>query len=119
MRWTLVLLAFWSVTALAADVTGNWKSVVETPTGSDERTFVFKQVGTALTGETSSAAVGKSVIESGAVTGDNVIFSITVKIPGNDLKIHYKGKLSGDSIKFVVDIPSIQQKTELVAKRVS
>lgn len=119
MRWILLLLAFCSVTALAADVTGKWKSTVETPTGKDERTFTFKQDGTALTGETSSASVGKSVIESGAVKGDEVVFSITVKIPGNDLKINYKGKLSGDSINFVVEIPSIQQKTELVAKRVS
>jgi hypothetical protein len=46
--------------------------------------------------------MGKSVIQDGKVDGDNVSFSITVKVQDNEMKLDYKGKVTGDTIKFQV-----------------
>jgi hypothetical protein len=49
---TLLMLLTLAVAALGADVTGNWKATAEGPNGQMERTFVFKQDGAKVTGET-------------------------------------------------------------------
>ena len=49
MKWLFVLMALFSITASAADITGTWKGTAETPNGTIERTFVFKVNGTQLT----------------------------------------------------------------------
>lgn len=103
MKRLLALLMFSTLTALAADVTGNWKATAEGPNGAMERTFAFKQEGTKLTGETVSSFAGKSVIKNGKVEGDNVTFTIDVKIQDNELTLDYKGKISGEEIVFTVD----------------
>jgi hypothetical protein len=103
MRFVLILLAMLAMTASAADITGTWKGTAETPNGTIERTFVFKTDGTKLTGETSSQMFGKSTITDGKVEGDSVTFKITVKFQDNEMQLEYKGKISGNSIKFHVE----------------
>jgi hypothetical protein len=103
MKCILLLMMVFAVTASAADVTGTWKGTAETPNGTIERTFVFKVDGEKLTGETTSQMMGKSVINDGKVDGDNVSFTITVKFQDNEMKLNYKGKVSGDVIKFHVE----------------
>ncbi len=101
MKWLLCLMAVFAVTASAADISGNWKGTAETPNGTIERTFVFKVDGPKLTGETTSNMFGKSALEDGKVDGDNVSFTITVNMRGNEGKVSYKGKMvEGDTIKF-------------------
>ena len=107
MKWSVAVLAFlFALTALAADITGTWKGTAETPMGTIERTFVFKQDGTKLTGETSSNMFGKSAIDDGKVDGDNISFTVTISYQGNDVKINYTGKVIGDEIKFHVESPA-------------
>lgn len=118
MRWLLVLLALFSMTASAADVTGNWKGTAETPNGTVERTFDFKQDGMKLTGETTSQMMGKSIITDGKVEGDSVTFTITVQFQGEEMKLNYKGKVSGSEIKFAVDGPG-GLSVEYTAKKIS
>ena len=89
----LFLMVALVVTAMAADVTGNWKATAEGPNGSLERTFVFKVDGNKLTGETTSQMMGKSTIMDGKVDGDNLSFTITVKFQDNEVKLTYKGKV--------------------------
>jgi hypothetical protein len=104
MKRLLVLLALCALTALAADISGNWKATAEGPNGNMERTFVFKQEGTKLTGETTSSMMGKSAIENGKVEGDTITFTITGKFGDNEMKLNYNGKIiSGTEIKFTVD----------------
>src|SRR5579864_7633228 len=103
MKRLLFLLATFALSALAADVAGTWKATAEGPNGSMERTFVFQVDGDKLTGETTSQMMGKSVITDGKVDGDNVSFTITVKFQDNEMKLNYKGKVSGDVIKFHVE----------------
>jgi len=82
----------------AADIAGTWKGTAEGPNGNLERTFVFKVDGSKLTGETTSQMMGKSVLTDGKVEGDNVSFSITAKFQDNEVKLNYKGKISGDEL---------------------
>ena len=103
MKKLLTLAAICAIAASAADITGNWKGTAEGPNGAIERTFVFKQDGTKLTGETTSEFLGKSVINEGKVEGDDISFSITANFNGNEMKLAYKGKISGDEIKLTSD----------------
>ena len=92
----LVLLA----SAWAADVTGKW--VAQTPGrdgGTSETTFNLKAEGTVLTG-TMTTTRGESTISEGTVNGDEISFMIVRKMGENEMKISYKGKVSGDEITF-------------------
>src|SRR5450631_2547108 len=116
MKKILALFALFAGTALAADISGNWKGSAETPNGTVERTFVFKVDGHKLTGETTSNRFGKSTIEDGKVDGDDVSFTLTVNVQGTDAKVNYKGKVEGDTIKFTVELQSLGQTLEMTAK---
>ena len=118
MKWLLCLMAVFAFTASAADISGNWKGTAETPNGMIERTFVFKVDGHKLTGETTSNTLGKSAIEDGKVDGDDVSFSLTVKMQGSEAKVSYKGKVEGDTIRFTVEVQGFGQTLEMTAKRV-
>jgi hypothetical protein len=108
MKTLLAMLALFVATASAADVTGTWKGTAETPNGTFERTFVFKQVGSALTGESVSQMTGTSTITDGKIDGDNVSFSMTIKFQDNEMKMNYSGKVSGDSMKLHVEAGDFQ-----------
>ena len=99
MKTLLALIAVLAVGASAADISGNWKATAEGPQGAIERTFTFHQQGTQLTGETTSEMLGKSTIQEGKVEGDDISFSITASFQGEERKITYRGKISGDTIK--------------------
>jgi hypothetical protein len=119
MRLLVLLLAFFTMAASAADISGTWKGTAETPNGTIERTFVFKVDGTKLTGETTSQFTGKSTITDGKVEGDDVSFNITAKFQDNELKLNYKGKIKGDTINFHVEAADGGFSIEYVAKKVS
>ena len=115
LLFSLLLFAF---AASAADISGTWKATSEGgPAGSMERTFVFKQDGNKVTGETTSSMMGKSAITDGKVEGDTVTFTLKVSFQGNDMNLTYKGKISGNEINFSVD--GAGQAIEWKAKKVS
>lgn len=116
MKRLWILLTVFAVSAVAADISGTWKATAEGPNGSMERTFVFKVDGGKLTGETTSSMMGKSVIENGKVDGDNVTFTITVKFQDNEMKVNYKGKVTGNEVKFTAEVAD--QTITWVGKRV-
>jgi hypothetical protein len=118
MKRLLALITLFAIPALAADVTGSWKATAEGPNGTMERTFVFKVDGSKLTGETMSSMFGKSTITDGKIDGDNVSFAITVKLQDNEMKLNYKGKVTGKEIKFTVENPMGGQTLEWLAKKV-
>lgn len=101
---TIIALAFATFTALAADISGNWKGTAEGPQGNLERTFVFKVDGTKLTDETTSQMLGKSTITDGKIDGDSLSFSITASMQGNELKLTYKGKVTGNEIELTSEM---------------
>jgi hypothetical protein len=102
-RFILIMIVF-TIAALAADISGNWKGTAEGPQGNLERTFVFRVEGAKLTGETTSEMLGKSTITDGKVDGDNISFSITASMQGNELKLTYKGKVTGSEIQLTSEM---------------
>ena len=104
MKWTIALLAACALTAFAADISGNWKATAEGTNGAMERTFVFKVDGNKVTGESTSSMMGKSAITDGKVEGDTVTFTLNGKFGDQEVKLNYKGKISGDEIKFTSEM---------------
>ncbi len=119
MKWLLALAAVCALTLSAADISGTWKGTAESPAGKIERTFVFKVDGNKLTGETTSDVMGKSTIDNGTVEGDTVNFDININAQGNDIKVHYTGKISNGDIQFHVEVPGQDYKIDYTAHRVS
>lgn len=104
MRRLIVAMIVLTIAAFAADISGNWKGTAEGPQGSLERTFVFKVEGAKLTGETTSQMLGKSTITDGKIEGDTLSFSITANLQGNEMKLTYKGKITGEEIQLTSEI---------------
>ena len=115
-------LALWAAlfaltsTALAADVSGNWKGDLKMADGNAlETTFVFKLDGEKLTG-TATNMYGEEQITEGTVKGDDISFIVLAG--GGQFKVIYKGKIVGDNLKFTVTVGDFGD-GELIAKRVS
>jgi len=88
-------------TALAADVTGTWIAEMAGQGGGGQGitiTFNLKADGAALTG-TVEAMGNANEIDEGKIDGDNISFTQTIDMQGNEMKISYKGTVSGDEMK--------------------
>jgi hypothetical protein len=119
MKRLILLLAALALAAVAADITGTWKATAEGPNGTIERTFVFKVDGGKLTGETTSPIMGKSAILDGKVEGDNLSFSIVVNFQGNEMKVNYKGKVTGEEMRLTATTADGDFTLEWHARKVS
>ncbi|MGQ0524720.1 MAG: hypothetical protein ACT4P8_13795 [Betaproteobacteria bacterium] len=113
----LLLFMAAAMAAFSADIAGNWKATAEGPNGTMERSFVFKVDGSNLTGETTSSFAGKSVINDGKVDGDSFAFTIVANIQGNEVKLSYKGKVTGDDIRLTSSFGNSGQTIEWSGKR--
>jgi hypothetical protein len=117
----LVLLAL-TASAWAADVAGKWTAHVPGAQGQGDSdiTLVFKVVDGKLTGTINNSLVpGDVEIQEGTISGDDVSFSLKRSIGGADLTVAWKGKISGDEIKFTRTAQGGAggAPTEIVAKR--
>jgi hypothetical protein len=100
LAFALVLFAFASVSAMAADFNGKWTASVETPRGTQTIAFTFHVDGAKLTG-TVTTPRGDMDISDGKIDGDSISFAQVMNFNGNEFKILYTGKADGaDSIKF-------------------
>jgi len=112
----LVLAAFAAV-LVAADFNGVWTAAIDTQVGVQNYTFTFKVDGEKLTGKAKSAfANAETEITEGVVKGDDISFVENLVYEGMPLKITYKGKISGDEIKFTRNVAEIADEP-FVAKR--
>ncbi len=103
--------------AVAADIDGKWTGSVP-GMGGDPMTinYTFKATGNVLNG-TTTGMDGKDVpIKDGKIQGNNVSFSVSFDMGGQEFKLDYKGALSGDQIKLTFDM--MGQPSELILKRV-
>jgi hypothetical protein len=114
-----VLLAVFAVAALAAGVDGQWKATRPGQNGqSQEFTFNFKCDGNKVTGTISSPR-GEIEISDGKMKGDTITFTTTMKRQDNEIKMNYKGKVSGDEISFKMSIEGMDRDLpEFTAKKV-
>jgi hypothetical protein len=116
---TAVLVFAGIALAWAADVNGKWVAQVPGRGGQTrETTFTFKAEGEKLTG-TVSGMQGETEISDGTIKGDDISFTQTFEMQGNSIKLIYKGKVSGDEIKFTRQREGGNQPpAEFTAKRV-
>jgi len=116
---TFLALAAISVVTRAADVTGTWKADFETQRGLQKYTFNLKQEGASVTGKANVDRDGEkreAEFKDGKIDGDTVSFVETINAQGNDLRVTYTGKISGDEIKFTRQVGEFG-KSEATAKR--
>jgi hypothetical protein len=111
-----ILMLGLALSALAADISGQWTATFNTQVGEQHYTYTFKVDGEKLTG-TAKSDNGTAAIENGTVKGDDVSFVENLDYQGQKLAITYTGKISGDEIKFTRDVAGAA-KEDLVAKRV-
>jgi len=120
-RYTLAIFAIavmFSMVARADDaaITGKWTAEVQGRNGAQTQTFTLKAAGKSLTG-TVGGGQNESAIADGKVDGDQISFSVTRQMRGNDVKMEYTGKVAGDEIKFTVKTEGRDQTQEITAKR--
>jgi len=103
--------------AALADFNGTWTAAIDTQVGVQNYTFTFKVEGEKLTGKAKSAfAEAETEITEGVVKGDDISFVENLNFQGMPLRITYKGKISGDEIKFTRNVAEIADEP-FVAKR--
>jgi hypothetical protein len=96
-----ILLMALATAAFALDLNGKWKGTLSSPNGDLDTSMVFKVDGEKLTG-TVTNMYGEEQIAEGVVKGDDVSFIIMAG--GGQFKLVYKGKITGEDIKFHVVI---------------
>ncbi len=123
MRLRIRLLAFALLATLApfaraAGVDGQWTADVPGRGGETQAsTFTFNSDGGKLTG-TVANQMGERPIEEGKIEGDDLSFVQNLEFNGNKVRILYKGKVSGNEIKFTRQRDGGQGRVaEFVAKR--
>ena len=97
-----VLILTGMVGLFAADITGKWTAEFDSQVGPQKYVFEFKVEGAKLTGMAISNIGGteaKTPITEGTINGDDIAFVENLNYSGMDLRIAYKGKVSGDEIK--------------------
>lgn len=112
-----LLVTLFAALTLAADVTGTWKAQVPGRDGNAvETTFTFKVDGETLTGAVSNP-MGETPISNGKISGDDLSFTVVMNFGGNEVKLLYKGKVSGNEIKFSSQREGSDRVREFVAKK--
>jgi hypothetical protein len=114
-----VLIIAGTVCMFAADITGKWTAEFDSQVGPQKYTYDFKVEGTKLTGMAISNIGGteaKTPITEGTVNGDDIAFVENLNYSGMELRIAYKGKISGDEIKLSRMVGEQEGET-FVAKR--
>src|SRR5215471_3305127 len=95
---TLSALALVFAFLTFADATGKWTAEFDTQIGLQKYTFELKADGSTLTGKATSPR-GTQDIKEGKVSGDQVSFVEMVDAQGQQLRIEYTGKVTGDEMK--------------------
>jgi hypothetical protein len=124
-----VITLTFALSAGAADISGKWIAPVTSPSGSPggDRIFTFKVDGDKVSGtiinqttvnatfdvEGQRKMVGKLTTQSGSpaeisegkITGNDISFVTVSKMGQMEMKSTYKGTISGNEIKFTVEMP--------------
>jgi hypothetical protein len=83
----------------AADVDGKWSGTISTPGGDMPVSFTFKADGANLTGSTLGMEGNQVPIKDGKIDGNNISFTVSFDMGGQEMKISYKGVVAADQIK--------------------
>jgi len=86
--------------AFAAPIDGKWVGDYQGMNVS----YTFKVDGDKLTGTTTSPDGKEVVIKDGKINGNNISFSISFDMGGQEMNIEMKGVLTGDDLKLSLDM---------------
>jgi len=109
-----LLIVFLAAVASAADITGNWKADLQTPQGTVQVSYSFKQDGETLTGTWQAAQSPVVQISEGKITGDKISFAVKL----GEMNFAHEGKISADEIQFAMKPSGEFPGTTVTAKRV-
>jgi hypothetical protein len=101
-------------------VAGKWKGQFDSQIGIQKYTFEFKVDGTNLTGKAigeREMGTNEVAITEGKVSTNEIFFIEPLKFDDNELRIEYKGEVSGDEIKFHRKVGDFAEE-DFVVKRV-
>jgi hypothetical protein len=103
---TAALLLVVSGLAFGADIDGKWTGSIAGPDGGQgfPVSYTFKADGAKLTGTSLGPDNSQTPIKDGKIEGNNISFSISIDMGGQEMKMEFKGVLSGDEIKMSFDM---------------
>ena len=100
-----VILMMLVVSVWAADVAGKWIAQAPSGQGTSEITLIFKVDGTTLTGTLDNSVMpGAIEIKDGKIQENDISFHVLRTFGENEMKVVWKGKISGDEIRFTREI---------------
>lgn len=89
----------------AKNLTGSWNVKIDSQMGNFELKMTVQQEGNEFTAELTSP-MGKIDVQNGQVSGDEVTFSASAPIGGQDTTMEFSGKIKGDKIEGTMTIGS-------------
>ncbi len=84
---------------LAADPSGKWEAVMQSPRGEMQMVFNLKADGDKLTGTVGNEMMGESEIQDGKVSGDEIAFKQVIERGDRTMTIEWKGAVKGDELE--------------------
>jgi imidazolonepropionase-like amidohydrolase len=87
----------------SVDVTGTWDASVKSPDGETAFTLILKQSGSQVTGELKSE-MGTASIEDGSVSGNNITFTVSLDIGGQNVEMSFSGTVEENTIEGTIDM---------------
>lgn len=118
------ILCLTILTAGAADVTGTWVAEGAGGPGGQQMKFTFNLIadGSTLTGTLIGPGDNENEIIEGKIEGDEVSFAVKVDRGGNEIKINYRGAVSGNELKMTFEFEGSMEgpnakPMEIIARR--
>ncbi len=99
----MIILGLIAISGADADVTGAWTAEFDTMAGVQKYTFTLQQEGDKITGKANSDIAGERhevQLQDGKLQADAIAFVEVFEFQGNEIRIEYQGKVSGDEIQF-------------------
>ena len=110
-----VLGSFAPVMGQGVSITGEWAFTVQTDQGGGTPTITFKQDGEKLTGKY-NGQLGVADL-TGTVKGNDVKFTFTVDVGGQQAPVSYAGTVEKNTMKGTLDIGGMVSGTFTATKK--
>ncbi len=120
LLFVLAAIAAMSATVWSADISGDWK--VEGARQDPKITralYELKVDGSKLTGSVFGYDEDERPILDGKVTDDKIFFTLKEYAGNRAIECRYEGKVSGDTIKFIVNCVGVGRYWKFTAKKVN
>ncbi|MEO6004482.1 MAG: hypothetical protein ABIZ04_23425 [Opitutus sp.] len=100
----LFVLSALTAGAFAADPSGTWKWITQSPNGEIATTLKLEAKDGKVTGAYSNQ-FGDTAISNASLKDDAIAFEVVRDFDGQKFVVKYQGKLEGDTIKGTIEAP--------------